>query len=127
MLGPIGPIHVSAHSPQTREDLGRVLPRLCLEKSGVPEKGGAQKESLIIRKGVPRARGVLGPVEGLRKGFRSPRLGEERANVKDGLYRIKYKGICAGFVLHKGRVVRAAPVLRRRMHFWASIAEWVGL
>ena len=51
----------------------------------------------------------------------------ERALMRDGLYRVTYEGICAGFVLHKGRVVSAAPVLRRRMRFWASIAEWIGL
>ncbi len=47
--------------------------------------------------------------------------------MRDGLYRVEYKGICAGFVLHKGRVVCAAPFLRRRMRFWASIAVQVGL
>ncbi len=50
----------------------------------------------------------------------------ERALVRDGLYRIEYKGICAGFVLHKGRVVRAAPVLRRSIAFWRTIAVRVG-
>jgi len=45
--------------------------------------------------------------------------------MKDGLYRVEYKGICAGFVVHHGRVTRCAPVLRRRMAFWKTIAERV--
>ena len=46
--------------------------------------------------------------------------------MRDGLYQVIYKGICAGFVLHKGQAVNVAPVLRRRMSFWRTIAERVG-
>jgi len=46
--------------------------------------------------------------------------------MRDGLYRIEYKVICVGFVLYRGRVVVSAPVLRRRMGFWITIAERIG-
>ena len=45
---------------------------------------------------------------------------------RDGLYRVKYKGICAGFVLKEGQVVSIAPVLRHKISFWRTIAEWIG-
>ena len=40
----------------------------------------------------------------------------------DGLYQVVYKGICAGFVLKDGVVLECAPILRKRMDFWMSIA-----
>jgi len=46
--------------------------------------------------------------------------------MKDGLYQVAYKGICAGFVLQDGIVVICAPVLRRRIDFWKKVAERIG-
>lgn len=46
--------------------------------------------------------------------------------MKDGLYQVTYKGICAGFVVKGGRVIRKAPVLKNRMEFWKTIAVRVG-
>jgi hypothetical protein len=46
--------------------------------------------------------------------------------LPDGLYRVEHGPICAGFVVEAGRVVACAPVLRRRLSFWASIAERIG-
>ena len=40
----------------------------------------------------------------------------------DGLYRVEYKGICAGFVVENGRVTICAPILRRKLAFWRTIA-----
>ena len=45
--------------------------------------------------------------------------------MRDGLYRVEYKGICAGFVVVGGKVIACAPVLRKRMAFWKTIAERV--
>lgn len=45
--------------------------------------------------------------------------------MKDGLYRVEYKGICAGFAVKGGKVIACAPVLRRRMAYWKTIAERV--
>lgn len=46
--------------------------------------------------------------------------------MTDGLYRVEYGSICAGFVVRDGRVVRCAPILRKWMKgkkdwpFWAE-------
>jgi len=46
--------------------------------------------------------------------------------MKDGLYQVTYKGICAGFVVKDGEVVDCAPILRRKINFWKTIAKWIG-
>lgn len=46
--------------------------------------------------------------------------------MRDGLYRVSRRYLCAGFVVLGGRVVECAPVLRRRIRFWKKIAVWIG-
>jgi hypothetical protein len=41
----------------------------------------------------------------------------------DGLYRVTTAYLCAGFVVERGRVTRCAPILRRRLAYWRTIAE----
>ncbi len=43
--------------------------------------------------------------------------------VADGIYQVAYGSICAGFIVCEGRVVACAPILRRRMGFWLTIAR----
>jgi hypothetical protein len=43
--------------------------------------------------------------------------------MRDGLYRVEYRAICAGFVVEGGRVVRCAPILRKRLAFWMRAAN----
>jgi hypothetical protein len=45
--------------------------------------------------------------------------------MKDGLYLVVTPSFVAGLVVENGRVVRAAPILRRRLDFWLSRAEWI--
>lgn len=45
--------------------------------------------------------------------------------MKDGLYIVETRGITAGFVVERGRVVRCAPVLRRGLKFWRGCARWL--
>jgi len=43
---------------------------------------------------------------------------------KDGLYRVEWRDICAGFVVKRGLLVQCAPILKR--HFWLwQFAKWV--
>lgn len=44
-------------------------------------------------------------------------------NLPDGCYQVRYNGICAGFEVAGGKVVRCAPVLRRRLDFFATKAK----
>lgn len=46
--------------------------------------------------------------------------------LKDGLYQVDRYGICAGFVLKNGVVIACAPILRKKLAWWMSIAVRVG-
>jgi hypothetical protein len=43
--------------------------------------------------------------------------------MKDGLYRVKTSYLCAGFVIKNGRVTMCAPILRRKLTYWKTIAQ----
>ncbi len=45
-----------------------------------------------------------------------------KESMSDGLYQVSYKGICAGFDIKDGRVVECAPILRKKIDFWKTIA-----
>lgn len=47
--------------------------------------------------------------------------------LADGLYRVVFRTLCAGFVVENGRVVKCAPVLRKRLDFWVAQAERIAL
>lgn len=46
--------------------------------------------------------------------------------MTDGLYRVDYRDICAGFVVARGRVTLCAPILRKRLAFWLTVAQRIG-
>lgn len=46
--------------------------------------------------------------------------------MRDGLYRVTARYLCAGFVVRRGRVVRCAPILRRKIDYWMTIARRIG-
>ncbi len=46
--------------------------------------------------------------------------------MADGLYRVTTSYLCAGFVVEGGRVTMCAPVLRKRLSYWRTVAERVG-
>jgi hypothetical protein len=46
--------------------------------------------------------------------------------MKDGLYWVTTSYLCAGFVVEGGEVVRCAPILRRRLAYWKTVAVWMG-
>lgn len=43
-------------------------------------------------------------------------------SMRDGLYQVTYRNICAGFTIKDGRVDLCAPILRRRMAYWLRFA-----
>lgn len=45
--------------------------------------------------------------------------------MRDGLYRVETTYLCAGFVVERGLITRCAPILRKRIAYWASKAAWV--
>lgn len=46
--------------------------------------------------------------------------------MRDGLYRVTTSYLCAGFVVERGQVTRCAPVLRRKLAYWTTLAVWLG-
>jgi hypothetical protein len=44
----------------------------------------------------------------------------------DGLYRVETRYLCAGFVVEDGRVTMCAPILRRKLAYWQTVAVRVG-
>lgn len=45
--------------------------------------------------------------------------------MKNGLYRVATPYLCAGFVIQNGQVMACAPILRRKICYWKTIAVWI--
>lgn len=45
--------------------------------------------------------------------------------MRDGLYRVCTPVLCAGFIVRGGMIVDCAPILRRRLDYWRTVAEWI--
>ena len=45
--------------------------------------------------------------------------------MRDGLYRVTTRHLCAGFVVNQGRVIMCAPILRRKLSYWLTVARYV--
>lgn len=43
-------------------------------------------------------------------------------HIVDGLYQVTTPYLCAGFVVSGGRITDCAPVLRRRLSYWMTVA-----
>jgi hypothetical protein len=45
--------------------------------------------------------------------------------MKDGLYQVTTPYLCAGFVILKGEVIACAPILKKKIDYWKTIAIWI--
>jgi hypothetical protein len=45
--------------------------------------------------------------------------------VKDGLYRVCYKRIYAGFVIKDRKIIQCAPILWKKIEYWKTIVVWI--
>ena len=45
--------------------------------------------------------------------------------MKDGLYRVTTSYLCAGFIVRDGHVDECAPILRKKLTYWMTVAVWV--
>lgn len=43
--------------------------------------------------------------------------------MRDGLYRVTTPYLCACYVVEDGKVSRCAPILRKRLPYWMTVAE----
>jgi len=46
--------------------------------------------------------------------------------MKDGVYQVTTKYLCAGFVIKDGKVVACAPILKNKLTYWITIAKRIG-
>jgi len=46
--------------------------------------------------------------------------------MKDGVYQVTTKYLCAGFVIKDGKVVACAPILKKNLTYWITIAKRIG-
>lgn len=44
----------------------------------------------------------------------------------DGLYQVTTRYLCAGYYVQNGRVIFCAPILRKRLAYWMTIAVRIG-
>ena len=45
------------------------------------------------------------------------------AVLPDGLYQVSTHYLCAGFVVENGKITTCAPILRRKIDYWRTIAK----
>ena len=45
-------------------------------------------------------------------------------SMRNGLYRVTTPYLCAGFVIRGGRCVACAPILRKKLSYWMTVAVW---
>ncbi len=46
--------------------------------------------------------------------------------MKDGLYQVTTKYLCAGFVVKNNKITMCAPILKKNINYWKTIAKYVG-
>lgn len=47
--------------------------------------------------------------------------------MKDGLYQVTTSYLCAGFVIKNNKIVECAPILKKKIRYWVTIAKWICL
>jgi len=45
--------------------------------------------------------------------------------LKDGLYQVTIKYLCAGFLVRDGKVILCAPILKKKFEYFKTIAVWI--
>jgi len=45
--------------------------------------------------------------------------------MRDGLYQVTTRYLCAGFVVRDGLVTHCAPILRKRLAYWRTKGRWI--
>lgn len=45
--------------------------------------------------------------------------------MKDGLYQVTTSYLCAGFIVKNGVIIHCAPILRKKIDYWKTIAKFI--
>jgi hypothetical protein len=46
--------------------------------------------------------------------------------MKDGLYRVTTRYLCAGFVIKEDKIIVCAPILKHKISYWKTVAIRIG-
>jgi hypothetical protein len=46
--------------------------------------------------------------------------------MKDGLYIVTTDYFVAGFVIKDGKPLQVAPILKKRLQYWMTVAKFIG-
>lgn len=49
----------------------------------------------------------------------------DNTTLRDGVYRVRTRYLCAGFIVRGGKVVDCAPILRKKLEYWITVATWI--
>ena len=47
-------------------------------------------------------------------------------SLPDGSYQVTTYYLCAGFVLEGGKLTMCAPILKKKLNYWMTIARRIG-
>jgi hypothetical protein len=50
-------------------------------------------------------------------------MNRDKNTIRDGLYQVTSPHLCAGFIVKNGKVVHCAPILRKRLAYWLTVAK----
>lgn len=45
--------------------------------------------------------------------------------MKDGLYQVTTRYLCAGFMIKDNVVIACAPILKKKFKYWSTIAKFI--
>lgn len=45
--------------------------------------------------------------------------------MKDGLYLVTTPFLCAGFMVENGIITHCAPILKKKIEYWKTVAVWI--
>lgn len=45
--------------------------------------------------------------------------------MRDGLYQVTTSYLCAGFTIKDNKIIYCAPILRRNINYWKTIAIYI--
>jgi len=47
--------------------------------------------------------------------------------MNDGLYQVTTKYLCAGFAIKNNKIIDCAPILRKKINYWKTIAKRINI
>lgn len=48
-----------------------------------------------------------------------------KIKLRDGLYQVTTNYLCAGFIVENGKIIECAPILKKKIDYWKTVAVWI--